>query len=82
MKKICLVISSVLNAVFFFLSVSSLYVETDILDSGFQTPWFSWQVDAAGIYFLTIVLCLVTARLGMAVFYQKEDDPYEALIEG
>lgn len=80
--KIFLVISAMFNAVFFFLSVSSLCVETDLLDSGFHTPWFSWQIDATGIYFLTAVLCLVTARLMMLVFSRQEDDNYEALIEG
>ena len=82
MKKILLVISAAVSAVFFFLSVSSLCVETDMLDSSFRTPWFSWQVDAMGIYFLTAVLCLVTARLGMVIFHQSENDNFEALIEG
>ena len=83
MKKVLLVISAGLSAVFFFLSLSSLCVETDMLDSGFHTPWFSWQVDAVGIYFLKAVLCLATARLGMVIFHQnEEEDNYEALIEG
>lgn len=83
MKKVLLVLSAGLNAVFFFLSFSSLCVETDMLDSSFHTPWFSWQVDAVGIYFFTAVLCLVTTRLGMVIFHQnEEEDNYEALIEG
>ncbi len=54
-----------------------------MLDSSFHTPWFSWQVDAVGIYFFTAVLCLVTTRLGMVIFHQnEEEDNYEALIEG
>ena len=53
-----------------------------MLDSSFRTPWFSWQVDAVGVYFLTAVLCLVTARLGMVIFHQNENDNFEALIEG
>ena len=80
---IALAISAVLSGVFFFLSISSLCVEVDTFDSSFHTPWFSWQVDAVGIYFLTAVLCLATARLGMVVFHQNgEEDNYESLIEG
>ena len=81
-QKIGLAVSAGISAVFFFLSFSSLCVETDLLDSSFHTPWFSWQVDAEGVYFLTAVLCLVTTRLVVAVFHQKKEDPYEALIEG
>lgn len=67
---------------FFALSLSSLYVEADFMDSGFHTPWFSWQVDSTGVYFLTAMLCLVTARLAMMVFHTKKQEDYEALIEG
>lgn len=82
MKKLLLVISTAVSAIFFFLSVSSLYVETDMLDGSFHTPWFSWQVDAVGVYFLTAAFCLVTARLGTVVFHKNEEDNYEVLIEG
>lgn len=81
MKKLLLMISAGISAVFFFLSVSSLYVETDMLDGGFHTPWFSWQIDAVEVYFLTAVLCLVTARLAMTIFHKNKEDHFEALIE-
>lgn len=81
-KKLALAVSAVLSAVFFFLSVSSLCVEVDSMDSSFHTPWFSWQVDALGVYFLTAALCLVTARLVMAVFHKRGHDDYTALIGG
>ena len=83
-KTILLIISTVFSVIFFFLSLSSLYIETDILNSGFHTPWFSWQVDAVAIYFLTAIICLVTARLSMSVFHKNGHDncDCETLIEG
>lgn len=81
-KKILLMLSGIISAVFFLLSASSLYTEADILETGFTTPWFTWEVDAVAIYFLTAVLCLITARLAMEVFHKKEQDNYEVLIEG
>lgn len=70
------------SVVFLTLSVSSLHTGTDLLDTAFITPWFSWQIDAMLIYLLTAVLCLVTAKFSMLVFYKKEQDHFEVLIRG
>ena len=74
-----LVISSFVSIVFFLLSLASLYEEgeTGILSTGFVTPWFTWQVDAVAVYFLTAVLCLVTAKLVMDIFFDKTDENVE-----
>lgn len=84
MKKMMLIVSGIASVVFFLLSLTSLQTENDtgMLATGFVTPWFTWEVDAVAVYFLTAVLCLVTAKLAMDVFHGKVEENYEVLIEG